>query len=96
MREYIRCLSMVVSHDSPFRALASQLSLNNVHLWNFGAPYLNIDNCLIAIGPEVFENERLELRILERIFELSEKSVRNVIIYVNAYNLQYGLRSSRP
>ena len=88
MRQHMRSLSMVVSDAGPFRAVTSQLSLTKVHLGNFGAPYLNIDNCLLVIGPELFENEILKLvGIPERIFQLSGKSVKDVIIYINAYNL---------
>ena len=87
MRQHIRSLSMVVSDDSPFGAVISQLSLISVHVENFGAPCLNTDNGSLVIGTELFENEGLQPGISERIFQLSGKSVKTIIICVNAYNL---------
>ena len=87
MRKLIRSLSMVVSDDSPFRAVISQLSFIKVHLVNVRATYLNIDNGSLVMGPELFENEGLEPGIPERIFQLSGKSVKNIEVYINACNL---------
>ena len=88
MRQYICGLSMVFSDDSPFREAVSQLSLTKVHLsGNPSPPYLNVDNSLLVIGPELFENKGQERGIPERIFQLSGKSVKDIMIYINAYNL---------
>ena len=87
-RKRILSLSMLFSENSPFRDVVSQLSFNEIQLGRVTeAPCLWLNNSLFVIGPELFEDESLELGIPERFLQLSGKSVKGISILVNSNDL---------
>ena len=87
-RLHILNLSLLVSECSPFREVVSQLPLTNLEL----SPVSNasgfwVHTGLLGVGPELFENEDLKAGILERIVQLSGKSVKSVAFYQNSNDL---------
>ena len=75
-------LSLLVSDGSPFRGAISQLPLTNLELNPVSnAPGLWVGTGSLEVGPELFENVGLEVGILERILQLSGKSVKSVAFY---------------
>ena len=90
-RQRILNLSMLVSDDSPFRDMVSQLSLAEVKLGQVSdTSRLWMDNSSLVIGPDLFENEGLQLGVPERIFQLSGKSVKVVSICIHWIDLPPG------
>ena len=57
-RQRIRNLVVVVSDDSPFHRVLSQLSFSELHFGLIAnASYLRIEDGVYVIGPELVENE---------------------------------------
>ena len=87
-RQRILNLSMLVSDDSPFCDVVSQLSLTHVKLSQVSdTSRLWMDNSSLGVGPDLFENEGLRLGIPERIFQLCGESVKYVSISIDSKDL---------
>ena len=80
----IHTLSMLVSENSPFRQVLSQLPLTELQLGQISyASSLWNDDGLFVIGPELFESESLELGLANRIFQQYGESVKAVSFFVD-------------
>ena len=68
--------------------MVSQLPLTNLEL----SPVSNVsglwaDSGLLGVGPELFENEDLELGMLEKILQQSGKSVKSIVFHQTSIDL---------
>ena len=87
-RMRIHTLSMLVSENSPFREVPSQLVHTKLLLGLISdASCLWTDRSTFVIGPELFEGESLELGLPERIFQLIGASTRTVSFFIDWNNL---------
>ena len=82
-RMRIDTLSMLVSENSPFREILSQLVVHTKLQLGLisDASCLWTDSSAFVIGPELFESKSLELGLPERIFQLIGASAKTVSFF---------------